>query len=154
MNRALLIVDVQKCFTKNAPDAFIKRIESIQDKYSSVFISRYYNHDDSPFIKHLNWQVCMKDSEEFQLAFTPDKEAIVFDKTTYSSLHEDMKIYDEIHICGLETDACILKTALDLFENNIRPVILSDLCFSNGGVSLHRMALDVLKRNIGEEQVC
>ena len=153
MKTALLIIDVQECFTQSTSKEFIIAIEALQTDYSDVFISRFFNYKGSGFIKHLDWQSCFKDSREFQLAFTPDSKAMVFDKNTYSSFHEKMSDFDEIHICGLETDACILKTALDLFEHNIRPVVLSELCCSNGGNNLHQAALKILQRNIGKAQV-
>ena len=50
-----------------------------------------------------------------------------------------------------DTDGCILKTAFDLFENNIRTYILQDYCMSSGGEKYHYEAIDILKRSIGEK---
>ena len=153
MKKALLIIDVQQYFARETPAEFIDAIEALQADYSDVFISRFYNCGASNFVKLLGWRDCAEDSDEFQLAFTPDNKATIFDKKTYSSFKEEMKDFDEIHLCGLDTDACILKTALDIFEHNVRPVVLSRLCSSSGGRQLHQTALEILKRNIGKEQV-
>ena len=58
---------------------------------------------------------------------------------------------DEIYLCGFDTDGCILKTAFDLFENNIKAYILQDYCMSSGGEKYHYEAIDILKRSIGEK---
>ena len=63
-----------------------------------------------------------------------------------------MKQFDEIYICGFDTDACVYKTALDLIENNIRPIILKNLCFS-ATKKLHENALKIMERNIGTKNI-
>ena len=54
---------------------------------------------------------------------------------------------------GVDTDACILTTALALFDFGVQPVIYRDLCASTGGAEMHSAAIDVLNRNIGESNV-
>ena len=58
---------------------------------------------------------------------------------------------NEIYLCGFDTDGCILKTAFDLFENNIKTYILQEYCMSSGGEKYHYEAIDILKRSIGEK---
>lgn len=53
-------------------------------------------------------------------------------------------------MAGIDTDCCVMKTALDLFEIGIKPIVLSHYCASTGGNNIHLAALDMLKRNIGE----
>ena len=60
---------------------------------------------------------------------------------------------DEIYLCGLDTDACVYKTALDLFENNYDVYVLKDYTMSHKGVELHNVFIDNLKRLIGENKV-
>ena len=59
----------------------------------------------------------------------------------------------EAYIAGIDTDCCVLKTALDLFERGIRPIVLTHFCASNGGPESHAAAITVLERNIGEPQI-
>ena len=47
----------------------------------------------------------------------------------------------------------MLKTALDLFEQEFRPVVLGYGCASHGGKDCHEEALHLLTRQIGEAQV-
>lgn len=63
-----------------------------------------------------------------------------------------MKKFDEIHIYGFDTDACVYKTAMDLIENGIRPIILKDFCFSETQ-EFHYAGICLLKRNIGDKNI-
>ena len=63
-----------------------------------------------------------------------------------------MKKFTEIHLCGFDTDACVYKTALDLIEHGIRPIVLKDFCFS-ANKNFHKIGLKLLARNIGKENI-
>lgn len=54
--------------------------------------------------------------------------------------------------CGFDTDACVYKTALDLAERGIRPVVLKDYCFSENQ-EFHNLGLRLLERNIGLKNI-
>jgi len=141
MSTALLIIDVQKASCTNP--ALAKEIEKRQYDYEYVFISRFVNKA-SPLIPLTQWNGYDKE----ELAFIPAPHAKVFNKNIYSSFIDDLMIFDEVRLCGYDTDACVYKTALDLIEHNIRPVILTDLCGSASD-HYHQIGLELLKRNIG-----
>ena len=141
MSAALLIIDVQKACCTNPSVA--KEIEKLQYAYEHVFISRFVNKK-SPLIPLTQWNGY--DTEE--LAFAPAPHAVVFEKNIYSSFIDKLTAFDEIHLCGYDTDACIYKTALDLIEHNVRPIVLTDLCGSSCD-HFHQIGLELLKRNIG-----
>lgn len=123
MKKALLIIDVQKSAVSKSEIA--QNIEKLQYKYDVVFVSKFTNQD-SPLLNLLNWS----GYDDEGLAFKPRDNAIIYDKTGYSSYLPEMKQFDEIHLCGFDTDACVYKTAMDLAEAGIRPIILKDYCFS------------------------
>ena len=145
MSKALLIIDVQISSVTKLEIA--AKIEKIQYGYKHVFVSRFVNKD-SPLIPLTGRNGY--DNED--LAFVPAPFAVVFDKNIYSSFIEELKNFNEVHLCGFDTDACIYKTAMDLIENNIRPVILTELCAS-ADEELHQAGLSLLKRNIGAENL-
>ena len=65
----------------------------------------------------------------------PDNSQIIT-KNCYGLSSEDiLKIknahINEIEICGTDIDACCLAIAFNLFDNNIKPIILSNLCASS-----------------------
>ena len=145
MSKALLIIDVQVSSVTNPEIA--AEIEKIQYDYDHIFVSRFINKG-SPLIRLTGWSGYDNDS----LAFNPAPNAVVFDKNIYSSFIDELADFDEIHLCGFDTDACIYKTALDLIEHNIRPVVLTKLCASCSD-DFHQAGLALLKRNIGADNL-
>ncbi len=146
MQKALLIIDVQKSSVNNNLDV-VKNIENLQKQYENIFISRFVN-ENSPLLDILNWD----GYDDETLAFNPDKKAVIFDKNIYSSFIKELSEFDEVHLCGFDTDACVYKTAMDLVEFGIKPVVLSKYCGSENE-EYHQMGITLLKRNIGKDNV-
>lgn len=145
MKTALLIIDVQKAAKPSA--ALVRGVEEAQYRYDAVFVSKFVNKG-SPLLPLTGWGGY--DDEDF--AFSPRPGAVVFEKGTYTSFTEALKDFDEVHLCGCDTDACVYKTALDLIENGVRPVVLSGLC-SSEKEEYHQAGLTLLRRNIGAANV-
>ena len=145
-NAALLIIDVQVAAVRAFPD-LPKKIEKLQDEYEHIFASAYTSKE-SYLPDLLNWG----GYDDESLAFIPAKRAKVWTKTGYTSFISDLKAFKEVHICGFDTDACVYKTALDLVEAGIRPVVLAAYCGSEN-TDFHNSGLKLLKRNIGEKNV-
>ena len=77
-----------------------------------------------------------------------------FNKSIYSAVNKELLNYiEEIYLCGIDTEACILKTAFDLFEKEYDVYVLKDYCASTLGVKRHNNAIAILKRNIGEKSI-
>jgi len=142
---ALLIIDVQKSAVGRSK--IPQKIEELQGQYKYVFVSKFRNKK-SPLLRLMNWG----GYEDESLAFQPSTTAVVFDKKGYSSYLPEMKKFLEIHLCGFDTDACVYKTALDLIEHGIRPIVLKDYCFS-ANKAFHKMGLKLLIRNIGKDNI-
>ena len=141
MEKALLIIDVQKSAVTKFEIA--QKIEKLQYEYDVVFVSKFTNQN-SPLLNLLNWS----GYDDETLAFKVKDNAIIYTKTGYSSFLPEMKEFDEIHICGFDTDACVYKTALDLAEIGVRPIVLKDYYFS-ANQEFHNIGLKLLERNIG-----
>ena len=60
---------------------------------------------------------------------------------------------EKIFITGADTDCCVLTIATALFEHNIKPVVLTRYCDSNGGSVSHEAGIACMTRLIGEEQL-
>lgn len=65
----------------------------------------------------------------------------------------DGQLPRKVYLAGVDTDCCVLTTATSLFENNIRPIVLTKYCASNGGPQSHEAGILCLKRLIGEKQL-
>ena len=145
MKKALLIIDVQKSAV--AKPEIAKNIEKLQYEYDVVYVSKFTNAG-SPLLKMLNWS----GYDDESLVFQPKENAIIFTKTGYTSYLPEMNNFDEIHICGFDTDACVYKTAMDLIEIGVRPIVLKDYCYS-ANEELHKIGIKLLERNIGVENI-
>jgi nicotinamidase-related amidase len=156
---ALLIVDVQEGFVKGGPNGISSDIEALQGEYRYVAASRFINRDHSPFRRLIGFFGLGSDSSEIALAFQPEAHVFVFDKYFYSCLVPEFQRWlarndiSTVHVVGLRTENCVLKTAVDLFESNIyTPVVLTAYC-SSPYPALHKAACDILPTFIGNRQV-
>jgi len=83
----------------------------------------------------------------------------VFDKSGYTAFTSAFSAFvannaiDTIALCGVSTDSCVLKTAVDAFERGIEPVVFADACANHRSEEIHQAALLILSRFIGKGQV-
>ena len=158
-NSALLIVDVQVGFVNDATHHVVPKVEALQKRYAHVYATRFINAEGSPYRRLLDWHRFYAGSDDVPLAFEPIDGVVVLDKHVYTCVTPDFlrdlrdKGIDEVAICGIDTDACVSACAVDLFENGIRPVLLSDACASHAGAEFHEAALRILARLIGRKQI-
>ena len=155
----LFIIDVQKGFVNDATRHIPERVAAIQDRYDHVVATRFYNPQGSFYRTLIGWNRFPPGSDEVAFAFAPRDDALVVDKACYSSLSDevvallDRHRIGRVHLCGIATDGCVLKTAVDLFERGTVPVVLADYCASHGGIECHEAGLLLLRRFIGRGQV-
>lgn len=60
---------------------------------------------------------------------------------------------DEVYICGIDTDACVLSSEFDAFERGYNAKVIKDLSASHSGESYHQKAIDLLEKNLGRRSV-
>ncbi len=158
---ALLLIDCQVGFLGNS---FGRALGNLNHSvkiglFSPVIASLFTNSRSSPFVRFLGWNHLMTNEEQAlpnNFPFQLDK---AFIKTGYSAFTDEMNVYlglnqvDRIAIAGVDTEGCVLATALDLFSHNYEPFIFSDCCFSTGGSHFHEAALMILQRTIGTHRV-
>ena len=159
LDTALLIVDVQEGFVNDSTRHVVPAVEKLQYRYEHIYATRFINGADSPHRNFIDWHRFGEYSPEIELAFVPSPKAVILDKTAYTcvtpAFMDDLRERGvvEVHICGIDTDVCVLKCAVDLFENGIRPVVLSQASASHAGDDYHQSALHILPRLIGARQV-
>jgi len=83
----------------------------------------------------------------------------VFDKRGFAGLPEalarhlrEQKI-GRVSVVGIDTDMCVLKVAMDLFDMNVRPTVLVDCCASTAGLLAHLTGLAIISKNVGPQQL-
>jgi nicotinamidase-related amidase len=159
MAAALLIIDVQQGFINAATRHLPDRVAALQDEYDRIFATQFVNPPGSPYRQLMGWERFAPGSADLQLAFTPRDDATVIEKPVYTCVTPAFldqlrrERIDELHLCGIATDNCVLKCAVDLFEAGLRPLVLADFCASHAGADHHTWGLAIIARFIGEKQV-
>lgn len=155
----LLIIDVQQGFINDWTAHIPARVEALQKDFGQIVAARFYNPEGSPFRRLIGWQRFAPGSQDTAFAYRPRSDAMIIDKPTYTCVTPEFLEglqrtgRTRVHLCGIATDNCVLKTAVDLFEAGITPIVLADACASHGGPDCHEAGLLLLRRFIGEPQV-
>ncbi|MDQ3695906.1 MAG: cysteine hydrolase [Chloroflexota bacterium] len=163
MSAVLLVVDVQRCFlnifTSHVPRRIRQVIES--RRYDQVWFTRFINVEDGPYRAFLDWHGGAEPPDtdlapELMPWTAPDR---IFTKPGLTGPPAELAAHlrrlgpRQVHLVGIDTDMCVLKVAMDVFDLGIRPVVLVDCCASTAGLQAHLAGLAVLARNIGAEQL-
>jgi nicotinamidase-related amidase len=160
---SLLIVDVQvgfiNDFTHHIPQRLVKLLQT--RTFDSVVFTRFVNDAEGPYSRFLQWHGCDREPDtqivpELRPFVQPD---LAFCKTGICGLPEDLVSYlrqrslEQIFVAGIDTDMCVLKIAMDLFDLSIEPIVFTDCCASTAGLQAHLAGLAVLSRNIGAQRL-
>jgi nicotinamidase-related amidase len=161
MNTLLFVVDVQNGFVSEKTKFVLERITNLLQKnlFDYVAFTQFMNEEPSPYREYLHWRkLSTSDEQEIHPTIKPYVTNI-FKKGIYSAINtETMKFIkehniDKVFILGIDTDCCVLKTAVDLFENHIHPIVLAHYSASNGGKVSHDAGVKVLERLIGRHNI-
>lgn len=159
MSQALLIVDVQSGFVNEKTKRIPMLVEKLQYDYDLVIATRFINLPNSPYRKLIKWNHLSPETNEIELAFKPKDGVVIIDKYIYSCIDERFMLLlkengiDAVDICGIDTDICVTKCAVDLFERNITPYVLKDYCATHADADIQEAALVILARYIGKSQI-
>lgn len=144
--KILLVVDLQKEFRDDDGqyEKILDFVRKTQD-YDRIIATKCFNLSNSPFLKYNCWSDCQSKIED--LEFTP---YFIIGKSSYglidySLLNEEWE-YD---IIGFNTDACVLKVAMDMFDKGYNFRVLTQYCYSSNGKESHLRGKEVLRANIG-----
>lgn len=163
MSDSLLVVDVQVGFINDFTHHIPQRITALLQRhdYASVLFTRFINTGDGPYWRFLNWHSCDREPDT---CLVPELEAVakpelIFAKKGVCGLPDELIDYLQaqqirrLSVVGIDTDMCVLKIAMDLFDIGIEPILLTDCCASTAGLQAHLAGLAVLSRNIGAQRL-
>ena len=158
MNSLLLVIDLQFAFINENTSFLPQKIQELinSNKYNKVVFTRFVNSKNSIYTDKLNYYACIGEDKEIVLDVKNKK---ILDKKVYSAVNEELEEYiannniDKIYVCGIDTECCVLKTCLDLFEKEYNVFVLKDYCACTHGVKSHNNAIQILKRCMGKEYV-
>jgi len=162
--KALLIIDLQKYFinenTESLPEKIANFIEKYKFNYTLFF--QFFNSSNSNFVKIHHWNKMFGPPEtdivnELSQYLTGNN---LFKKYSFSvfraeGFNEFMKenLVNELYLCGIDTDACVLISAMEAFERGFDAKVIEDLCGSHSGIEYHRKAIDLLEKNLGKKAI-
>lgn len=163
MSNALVIVDVQNGFinrfTDHIPARVLKLIEN--GNFDPILFTCFVNIEGGPYRRFMDWHDCVEPPEtDVVEELRPHaSDSRTYRKDGYAGIPEELADYlvtNDIHratVVGIDTDMCVLKVAMDIFDLNIEPIVLVDCCASTSGLQSHLAGLAVLARNIGADQL-
>ena len=162
MKKALIVIDVQKYFLTNETKDIVKKIQKFllekSDQYDQIYFTIFKNDPTGPLWKIAGWEgitnspdtdICEELQElvnDNNLFYKNILSAVKVPEITKGLKDNTIK---EVHLCGFDTDCCVLATTYDLFDQNIKPVILENLTYSTSKDNLHNAAIKMIKRNVG-----
>jgi nicotinamidase-related amidase len=162
----LVVVDVQNGFISEFSQPVVPVIANLVARWQAnggdTVFTRYHNYTGSPYERLIGWSNLMEAPETdivSDLAPYAARASAIVDKDIYSLFNEAgsalVKKYDwtDLYICGIDTQSCVLKTAVDAFERNLTPWVLADACASHSGAQTHTAGLLVLEKFIGQRQI-
>lgn len=163
MNNArelILIIDMQEGFRSKESEMILPKIKILLKSFQGkIIFSKFINNKNSSFEKLLNWKKFQKKNEQELLKELRSKNNKEIRHSTYTVLTNELKKIikknkiKKVFVCGVYTDVCIIKTAMDLFDNNIETLVIKDACCSLHGIKNHKTALDSLNHIIGKDHI-
>lgn len=159
MTDCLLYIDVQNGFVSEKTEHILPRLQSISDKFDHVIATKFFNTKNGPYTRVMSWYKLMDSPETDLISFVKESSEKIFEKNIYSAVSDELISFirdnkiDTVYITGIDTDCCVLKTAVDLFERNIDFKVLVDYTASNGGKESFDAAVKVMQRLIGDSSL-
>lgn len=160
--KKLLIVDVQKGFLNDNCSFVANKIQDLVDNgnFNQIIATKFVNRKESQFVEYLNYQRFLTD-DETEIALNLPKNAKIVEKTSYSLAgggeNDFLKLFnkgDEVFICGLDYDSCVLAICFQLFDNKIQPKIVLDAVASHSKKPMPKAVFEKLCcKNFGKESL-
>jgi nicotinamidase-related amidase len=162
----LVVVDMQHGFVRpksaHVVPAVVDLVARWQAAGGATVWTRFFNEAGSNFRRLIHWD---------HLAGSPETDIVdelqpyvhqataVVDKPGYTLFTPQgagtiaAGGWTDLVICGLATESCVCKTAVDAFERDLTPWVVTDACGSHAGAEAHEAGLLVTRRFIGRGQM-
>lgn len=168
INRAVLVVvDMQQGFVHPNSEYVVPRVVDLVRRWheagGALIFTRFLNWSDSPYERFFAWSALMNSPQTDLIAelepYAAGPNATVVDKpfyTLFTAAGEQVVSeggWTDLVICGLTTESCVLKTAVDTFERHLTPWVITDACATHAGENANEAGLLVMSRFIGRGQL-
>lgn len=155
MSSIVLVVDFQESFDTSSIEDKVRSLTKLTD--NTIISLKFKNREESIFEAELNYKDSIEPELPDWLIRRSDK---VFERFGYDGTRsEDFSTYlldnkiEACYVVGVETDACVLSTAMSLLDMGIQPIVIKDCCTTEASDDVENSALNVLRRNIGDQNV-
>jgi len=162
----LVVVDAQNGFIRPPSAPIVPVIAGLVERWQAaggdVVFTRYLNYPNSPFERMIRWTECQMSP---QIDIVPelqpfaDRATAILDKKIYTMFSDEGAAlvkahgWTDLYICGIATESCVLKTAVDAFERDLTPWVIEDASASHAGQVAHDAGILVTQRFIGVDQI-
>jgi nicotinamidase-related amidase len=163
---ALVVIDMQNGFINDRSRHVIAPVVDLVQRWEAagapVAFTRYLNYPGSPFERLIHWSELQNSPQTDivpELAAHAARATAVVDKGMYSYFNtEGIALaesagWTDMVFCGIATEGCVLKSAVDAFERGITPWLVTDASASHAGQAAHDAGLLVARRFIGRGQL-
>lgn len=162
---ALVVVDMENGFVNDRSRHIVAPLTQVVDRWQraggATIFSRFLNAPGSPYERLIGWSR-LRTAPETDLIpeLQPHlKNGVQLDKPFYTVFSDEGEQlvrqggWTDLVFCGIATESCVLKSAVDAFERGYTPWVLVDACASHGGQEAHEAGLLVAGRFIGRQQL-
>ncbi|MFI5938100.1 cysteine hydrolase [Actinoplanes sp. NPDC051494] len=162
---ALIVIDMQRGFVRPqttwVPAAVADFVDRWQAAGGASAFTRFINEPDSLFERLIQW-TAVRTAPETDLVdelqpYAARANAVV-DKPAYTPFTPELDAlvaehgWTDLLFCGLTTESCVLKGAVDAFERGLTPWILTDASGAHAP-GAQEAGLLVASRYIGKNQL-
>ncbi|AEH07678.1 MULTISPECIES: cysteine hydrolase [Protofrankia] len=162
----LVVIDVQNGFltehSRPVVPIIVDLVQRWHDAGRATIFTRYLNFPGSPYERLMGWtQLRESPATDIVDDLIPHaaKATAVVDKTIYTLFNEEGTAlikehgWTDLYICGIDTNSCVLKTAVDAFERDLTPWIVTDASASHSGPDVHDAGILLATKFIGRRQL-
>ncbi|MEU8314107.1 cysteine hydrolase [Micromonospora sp. NPDC048887] len=163
---ALIVIDMQNGFINDRSRHVIPKVVELVERWEAtgrpIVFTRYYNYPDSPFERLIHWSK-MQHAPETEIVPELRRHAAraraVLDKPIYSYFTSEgadltaREGWTDLLFCGMATESWVLKSAVDTFERDLTPWLVTDASASHGGPAAHEAGILVAQRFVGAGQL-
>ncbi len=162
----LVVIDMQKGFihpnSAHVVPTVVDLVRRWQDAGGATVFTRFINSPGSLYERLFQWSQLMTAPQTDlvdDLVPYAERAAAVVDKPGYTLFtKEGSRIvaeggWQDMIVCGLTTESCVLKVAVDAFERDLVPWVVTDACATHAGPAANDAGLLVIRRFVGPSQL-
>ena len=163
----LIVVDVQVGFVTEHSDPAVPVIADLLARWQAAggasVLTQFVNAPDSSYVRLIGWSELMPGDPEVDLdprvAPLAPSATLVMAKGGYTAIAGPFidlaksRGWTDLYITGMDTESCVLATALRAFELGFTPWVVKDACASHAGEYVHEAGILVMGRFLGGRQL-